>query len=102
MFRASSNSSGGVSRVLAYSYPEEYHFYPPDVETLRSVSEETGGVFRPSGPEIFEARGDQTFVPFMLWPWLSSLALALFLLDVLLRRFRLFEASEASWDARNV
>jgi len=102
MFRSSSDGSGGASRVLAYSYPEEYHFYPPDVEKLRAVSAETGGTFQPSGPEIFEPRGDQTFVPLVLWPWLSSLGLVLYLLDVLLRRFRLFESSEASWDARNV
>jgi uncharacterized protein YegL len=93
MFRATSNGSDGASRVLAYSYPEEYHFYPPDVAKLRALSLETGGVFQPSGPEIFNARGDRTFIPVPLWPWFSTTALILYLLDVLLRRFRLFEAS---------
>jgi len=93
LFRATSNGSDGASRVLAYSYPEEYHFYPPDVAKLRTLSVETGGVFQPSGPEIFDARGDRTFIPILLWPWLSTAALMLYLLDVLLRRFRLFEAS---------
>jgi hypothetical protein len=93
MFRATTNGSDGASRVLAYSYPEEYHFYPPDVAKLRALSLETGGVFQPSGPEIFDARGDRTFIPILLWPWLSTAALILYLLDVLLRRLRLFEAS---------
>jgi Ca-activated chloride channel homolog len=102
MFRAGSDGTDGASRVLAYSYPAEYHFYPTDVEKLRTISAETGGVFQPSGPEIFEARGDRTFVPIMLWPWLSAIALALYVVDVLLRRFRLFEVRETSWDARNI
>ncbi len=37
LFRATSNGSDGASRVLAYSYPEEYHFYPPDVAKLRAT-----------------------------------------------------------------
>jgi len=99
MFRATSNGSDGASRVLAYSYPAEYHFYPPDVARLRAISAETGGVFQPSGPEIFDARGDRTLIPIALWSWVSAVALALYLLDVLLRRFRLFEAS---WNASDV
>jgi len=98
LFRATSNGSDGASRVLAYSYPAEYHFYPPDVAKLRAVSMETGGMFQPSGPEIFEARGDRTFLPVALWPWFSAAALALYFLDVLLRRFRLFEASWNAFD----
>jgi hypothetical protein len=93
MFRSTINGSAGASRVLAYSYPAEYHFYPPDVEKLRAISVETGGVFQPKGPEIFEARGDRTLLPVPLWPWLTAFGLGLYLLDVLLRRFRLFENS---------
>jgi Ca-activated chloride channel homolog len=93
MFRSTVNGSAGASRVLAFSYPGEYHFYPPDVEKLRAISVETGGVFQPQGTEIFESRGDRTMVPLTLWPWLTALGLGLYLLDVLLRRFRLFEDS---------
>ena len=92
-FRSTINGSASASRVLAFSYPAEYHFYPPDAEKLRAISTETGGVFQPKGAEIFEARGDRTLVPVSLWPWLTVFGLGLYLLDVLLRRFRLFEAS---------
>jgi len=91
MFRAGSNDSDGANRVLAYSYPEEYHFYPPDVDKLRAISSETGGIFQPTGPEIFDTRGAHAYIPVTLWPWLSAAALALYGADVLLRRFRLFE-----------
>jgi hypothetical protein len=92
-FRATSNGSDGTSRVLAYSYPAEYHFYPPDIAKLRAISDETGGVFQPQGPEIFNTLGDRTLVPIALWPWLAAAGLTLYLLDVLLRRFRFFESS---------
>ena len=77
--------------MLDYSYPDEYHFYPPDLETLRAISRETGGVYQPSGPEIFDARGTTVNVRTRLWPLLASLALVLYLGDVFLRRLRLFE-----------
>jgi uncharacterized membrane protein len=91
VFRTVGDVAGGPSTVLDYSYPDEYHFYPPDLETLRSISRETGGVYQPSGPEIFDARGTTVNVRTRLWPLLASLALVLYLGDVFLRRLRLFE-----------
>jgi len=91
LFRTSSDDSDGVSRTLAYSYPAEYHFYPPNFEMLRLLSRETGGTFQPAGPEIFDSNGETALMPFVLWPWLAALALALYLVDVLLRRIRIFE-----------
>ena len=43
-------------RVLAYSYPDEYHFYPPNTEALRSLSNETKGRFQPRAEDIFDAK----------------------------------------------
>jgi hypothetical protein len=77
--------------VIAYSYPDEYHFYPPNTELLRSISNETKGRFQPRADEIFDANGETTALPTHLWPYLAALALALYLTDVLLRRLRLFE-----------
>jgi len=91
IFRASSNGSVGATRTLAYSYPSEYRWYPPDIEKLRTISSETGGLFQPNGPEIFATGGMTILSPIALWPWLAATALFLYLLDVLLRRFRLFE-----------
>ena len=99
MFRANSNGSDGASRMLAYSYPTEYHAYPPDMDKLRAISRETGGIFQPTASEIFDTRGERTFVPMPFWPWLTAIALALYAVDVLQRRFRLFEDS---WTAPNI
>jgi uncharacterized membrane protein/uncharacterized protein YegL len=91
LFRAIAADSGGASRVIAYSYPDEYHFYPPNTELLRSISNESKGRFQPRPEEIFDANGETTALPTPLWPYLAGLALVLYLTDVLLRRVRLFE-----------
>jgi hypothetical protein len=77
--------------MLAYSYPDELHFYPADFAKLRTISMETGGVFRPKGAEIFDSAGETTLVAIVLWPWFAAFGLGLYFLDVLLRRVRLFE-----------
>jgi uncharacterized membrane protein len=91
IFRAVGSDSGGQSRVLTYSYPDEYHFYPPNTESLRSISNETKGRFQPRPEDIFEPNGETTASPTPLWPYLTALALVLYVTDVLLRRLRLFE-----------
>ena len=90
-FRASGGGATGSMRSLEYSYPAEYHFYPPDTQKLRAISNATGGKFEPQGDEVFDARGESTEYPLSLWPWLSALVLILYVADILLRRVRLFE-----------
>jgi hypothetical protein len=82
---------GGASRTLAYSYPDEYHFYPPNTEALRAISDETRGKFQPDAADIFATGGQTARSPMQLWPYLVVLALILYLGDVFLRRVRLFE-----------
>jgi Ca-activated chloride channel family protein len=91
LFRAVGGDGAGASRVLAYSYPDEYHFYPPNTELLRSISNETKGRFQPRPEDIFDPNGETTGLPTPLWPYFTALALVLYLTDVLLRRLRLFE-----------
>ncbi len=91
MFRAIGDQTGGPSRLLPFSYPDEYHFYPPNTELLRAIATETGGSFQPNGSEIFNPRGETTALPTPLWPYLAVAALLLYVTDVLLRRLRLFE-----------
>lgn len=93
LFRAVGTDSAGPSRVLAYSYPDEYHFYPPNTELLRSVSDETKGRFQPRAEDIFDANGETAALPMPLWPYLAGLALLLYVFDIVLRRIRLFEGN---------
>ena len=81
-----------TSRSVLYSYPEEYRFRPANIGLLRAVARDTGGVFAPSTENLFEDDGARTTRPIALWPYLAALALALYLLDLLLRRVRVFDA----------
>ena len=75
-----------ASRALHYEDPDEYRFYPPRVEWLRTVSEETGGKLNPDVEEIFADYGETVSRPVELWPLLAVLALIGYLLDIAIRR----------------
>jgi Ca-activated chloride channel family protein len=90
-FRAVGKGSGSPPRVITRSYPDEYHFYPVNTGKLQAISTSTGGVFQPKGPEVFDRKGETAILSIALWPWFAAFALTLFVLDVMLRRLRLFE-----------
>ena len=73
-------------------YPREYLALAPDAVTLARAAEITGGKLDPqSFKEVFDPAG-QTIVYHMdLWKWFVGAAIALYLLDLLMRRMRLFD-----------
>jgi Ca-activated chloride channel homolog len=89
-FRALGPSGALASRTLEYSYPAEYHFFPPNTEMLHAISKATGGRVQPKPEEIFATNGETTRVPLPLWPYLAATALVLYISEVVLRRLRLF------------
>ena len=89
-FSVASPDGAETRRALLYSYPDEYRLLPPDIELLQAISRDTGGAFEPTLEQLFSEDG-QTTRPIALWPFLAAAALVLYLLDLLLRRVRLFE-----------
>jgi uncharacterized membrane protein len=83
------------TRQLFYPYPDEYRSYPPNLELLEAIAQQTGGKVGASVAEIFDPQGDRGISRKPLWPWLAAAALVLYLLDILVRRAafvrRLFE-----------
>ncbi|MEM9073457.1 MAG: VWA domain-containing protein, partial [Myxococcota bacterium] len=76
---------------LANPYPAEYRTLEPDEVLLSAASEVTGGRIDPAPEALFEADGETIRAHKELWPWLLYFALGLFVLDLLLRRVRLFD-----------
>lgn len=76
----------GRTRAVSYPYPDEYRFYPPDVQRLETLSEQTGGIFRPEVADVFGDFDESASVPTELWPILAGLALLFYLMDIALRR----------------
>ena len=74
------------TRGVVVGYPNELRLGPPDEELMRRIAELSGGRYDPPPAELFDLddRMAQQVTP--LWPYLLMISLAVFLLDVALRR----------------
>jgi Ca-activated chloride channel homolog len=72
-------------------YPREYASFEPDIERLRRAALAGGGSMDPEPRAVFDP-GDEKIVYYeQLWNRFVLAAIALFLLDLLIRRVRLFD-----------
>jgi uncharacterized membrane protein len=86
--RPVATSSGHVSNP----YPREYAAFKPDELTLERAALATGGQFNPADLKIaFSPEEEKITYHEELWPRFVMMALAIFLLDLLLRRVRVFD-----------
>ena len=75
------------SRGLTVGYSDELRIRPTNDDLLRSIAETSGGTFISEPSELADAaKAASVTRPFPLWPWLVSVAIVLFALDVALRR----------------
>lgn len=86
---------------LSNPYPLEYATRRPDEELMRQAAALTGGRPEPTPAQVNDPRGETIEHHEDLWPKLLLAALALFLLDLLLRRVRIFDRSFKAAPARS-
>jgi uncharacterized membrane protein len=72
-------------------YPREYLALAPDVDTLSRAAAVTGGALDPAPGAPFDPAGDAIRYHEDLWPRFVAAAVVFFLLDLLVRRVRLFD-----------
>ena len=72
-------------------YPREYAALAPDVAALTALAQATGGEVDPSPQAIWDARGDSILHTRPLWHLPVGAAVLLLLVDILLRRVRIFD-----------
>src|SRR5262245_51211893 len=73
-------------------YPREYASFEPDLGTLEKAAVATGGaVDPPTIAAIFDPAGEKVTFHEELWPRFIFAAIAVFLLDLLVRRVRIFD-----------
>jgi Ca-activated chloride channel family protein len=82
----------------AYPYPEEYLFTEPNREIMRRVADIGQGQTDPATAELWDAHGEEVKYRRELWPLFVLAALGLLLLDLAMRRVRLWGATELSWE----
>ena len=80
--------------LIASNYADEYRFRPADAATLSAMAVSTGGHYEPDAAALRPDADDRSTVPTRLGPLLLVLALLAYLVDLLLRRVRIFEREE--------
>ncbi|MGH9308064.1 MAG: VWA domain-containing protein [Vicinamibacterales bacterium] len=93
---ADPSGRGITSRTILPDLAAEYRFRPPDEGALQSIASATGGAWRPDGAALANTTGDRRTERRPLWPSLVVLALALWFVDLALRRVRIFEPAVAA------
>jgi Ca-activated chloride channel family protein len=76
---------------VSYPYPEEYRAGGPDRALLEQVAALSSGHALASMRDLFDPGDERIEAHEDLWPELVAFALCVFLLDLWLRRVRLFE-----------
>ncbi|HEX4448331.1 MAG TPA: VWA domain-containing protein, partial [Polyangiaceae bacterium] len=76
---------------VTHPYPREYLALAPDLETLGRAAAVTGGAIDPAPEAVFDPAGEAIRYHEDLWPRFVGGAIALFLLDLLVRRVRFFD-----------
>ncbi|WP_437964957.1 VWA domain-containing protein [Sorangium sp. So ce260] len=73
-------------------YPREYASFEPELATLEKAATSTGGVVDPNGvAAIFDPAGEKVTFHEELWQRFIYAAMVVFLLDLFVRRVRLFD-----------
>lgn len=76
---------------VTHPYPPEYASFEPDRALLERVASVTGGATDPDLAAVVDPAGEHVTSHEDLWPRLVMAAIALLVLDLLLRRVRLFD-----------
>ncbi len=72
-------------------YPREYGRFEPDVELQVRAAAATGGTLDPEPKDVFDPKGEKIIYYRPLWSRFVLAAIVVFLLDLLIRRVRLFD-----------
>lgn len=76
--------------AVALPYPAEYLRTTPDTRPLAHASTVTGGLARAAPAQVFEAGAESIEYTQDLWPWVLMVMSCLLLVDLYLKRVRLF------------
>ena len=76
---------------ISNPYPREYGSFEPDIELQARAAAAAGGSLDPEPAKVFDPQGEKIVYYRPLWSRFVLAAIAVFLLDLLIRRVRLFD-----------
>ncbi|MFT7582184.1 MAG: Ca-activated chloride channel family protein, partial [Myxococcota bacterium] len=82
---------------VAWPFPQEHLVGMPDLTAVTRVATATGGVRDPANAVLFDVAGAETEKRTPMWPYPLYVAMALLLLDILLRRVRFYGKTKIRW-----
>ena len=91
------DKSGAFERVgasyghVSNPYPREYAGFEPEVDLLSRAARDGGGSVDPAAAAVFDPGDEKIVYREELWKRFVLAAIAVFLLDLLVRRVRLFD-----------
>lgn len=81
---------------VSHPYPREYQTFQPDVDRLRQTAHAGGGRLAPAPAVLFDPGEESIKIHVPLWDRFVLASIGLFLIDLLLRRVRLFDRGFAA------
>lgn len=97
--KSADDGKGGLKAVqvaesfghVTNPYPREYVALAPDLVTLSRIAQVTGARMNPDVAQVFDPAGESIRYHEDLWSRFIGLAIAIYLVDLLVRRVRLFD-----------
>ncbi|MGM0577124.1 MAG: VWA domain-containing protein [Myxococcota bacterium] len=96
---ADADSTHRSYAAVSYPFPPEHLLGPPDLTPVRTLTAATGGTAAPTNTALFDTQNKTTEHRQPRWPLPLYAALALLLLDTLLRRIRLYGSTALPWSS---
>ncbi|NND01265.1 MAG: VWA domain-containing protein [Acidimicrobiia bacterium] len=87
------SGSGGV----VAGYADEFAFRDPDPDLASDIADTTSGRVNPLAAETYDPAPSRGDAALPMWPWLAAVALALFMIDVALRRLVVAKGDFEVW-----
>ncbi len=106
--RPAEDGKGGTKMVqvaesfghVTNPYPREFLALAPDLVTLSRAALVTGGKMEPSAKEVFDPAGENIRYHQDLWSRFIGAAIVVYLLDLLVRRVRIFDRKKTAKPSR--
>ncbi len=88
-----------ISRgTLTWPYPDEYLTLTPNEKLINKTVDIGRGALNPTPARLFDPEGESVKYKSELWPYFLFIALAIFVLDIMLRRLRLYGKTAIPWE----